>query len=64
MKSGSSQKKIFVNFVCFEHKTQGLIFLDKAKLSLLSWRTIYGHNAWKHNRRSKKHACLKNYCLS
>jgi hypothetical protein len=55
-----------VNFICFEHKTKGLIFLDKAKIYLLSLKkhfvygvlmpnfSIYGHNAWKHKNKSKK----------
>ena len=40
MKSSFSQKKEFVNFICFEHKKMASFFLDKAKLSILSWKII------------------------
>ena len=76
VKSWFSKYKLFWHFLCFEHKTIWFIFLEKAKWSPFSWRTIlylvficiiclFMEIRTGNTRESlKKHACWKNYSLS
>ena len=68
-----TNKKRFVNFICFEHKTKGLLFFGQGQIISIVMEnnfvygvhmhnlSFYGRNAWKRKRKSKISCLLKKF---